>query len=181
MFVTSNWAFQMLVSVFWAINLGGLTTQRLRNDLARWWLLRSLPIRAMDMFKAEIGLSCIAGTLLSWLALAFSSKPFPFFLIAVVLLPLMVVNSALATAHDILRQSEARILLSPGIAEENVPKQNVEGIIRIVVSTLIPFGILTWFFVHPNQIVVGLATLPVAGLITFLNIRSLLASYRWIE
>ena len=180
MLVNSNWAVQLLAGGFWAINLGSLATQRLRNDLARWWLLRSLPIRAVDIFKAEVGLACVSGTLLSWLALVFIGKPFSLFLIAAALMPFLVVNSALATAHDILRKSEARILLSPSIAEENVPRQSVEGAIRTVISVLIPFGILIWFFAHPNQVLVGLACLPVAIFITIINIKGVLAAYRWV-
>jgi hypothetical protein len=41
----SNWAFQMVAAGVWTISVGGLTTRRLRSDLARWWLFRSLPVR----------------------------------------------------------------------------------------------------------------------------------------
>ena len=181
MFIGPNWGVQMLACGFWAIKMGNLATQRLRNDLARWWLLRSLPIRSSNVVKAEIGLSTLVGTFLSWMALAISNKPFPLYLFAGALLIFMTVNSALASAHDILRRSEARILLSPSIAEENVPQQSIEGIIRTVLTTLIPFGGLIWFFAHPDQILVGGITLMIAATITMFNLRTVPAAFRWIE
>ncbi len=181
MFIGPNWGVQMLACGFWAIKMGDLATQRLRNDLARWWLLRSLPIRSSNVVKAEIGLSTLVGTFLSWMALAISNKPFPLYLFAGALLIFMTVNSALASAHDILRRSEARILLSPSIAEENVPHQSIEGIIRTVLTTLIPFGGLIWFFAHPDQIMVGGIALMIAATITMFKLRTVPAAFRWIE
>ncbi len=181
MFISPNWGVQMLACGFWAIKIGNLATQRLRSDLARWWLLRSLPIRSSKVVMAEIGLSILLGTFLSWMALAISNKPFPLYLFAGALLVFMTVNSALATAHDILRRSEARILLSPSIAEENVPQQSIEGIIRTVLTALIPFGGLIWLFAHPDQILVGFISLMIAGIITIINFRSVPAAFRWIE
>lgn len=52
-------------------------------------------------------------------------------------------------ALDILRHSKARVLMPPSLAEENVPRQNIGGVVPWLISVLIPFGVLTWFFAHP--------------------------------
>jgi hypothetical protein len=181
MFRPSNWALQMVMAGVWAIRIGDLTTRRLRSDLARWWLLRSLPLRPEDLLKYELVLSCGIYVLVSWSALAFSNLTIVFGLYAAGLLPILDANAALAAAHDILRHSKARILMSPSLAEENVPRQNIGGMVRGLISVLIPFGILIWSYAYPRQPAWGAAAFPIALLITWLNRRAVLAAYRWIE
>ncbi len=48
-FLAPNWVVQLIIGGLWAVSLGGLATDRLRSDLARWWLLRSLPLRDSDL------------------------------------------------------------------------------------------------------------------------------------
>ena len=181
MFTASNWAQQIVIGGIWTLALGNLGTQRLRNDLAHWWLLRSLPTRAINLLSAEFGLSWGGGVLLGWLALAFSNMAVIPCLVAGTLLPFLAAASILGTAHDILNQSKVRVLMSPSIAEENVPRQNIEGVFWALVSVLIPFGMFSWFFTHPGQVLWGIATLPVALSITLLNVRATLSTYRWIN
>ena len=181
MFLTSNWTAQLVLGGLWTIALGSLATQRLRSDLARWWLLRSLPLRALALLRAEFGLAWGAGVLLSWLALAFSGKPLLTGLVGAALLPFLAANAILGSAQDILNHSEARLLLAPSIAEENVPNQNIGGVVRSLASVLVPLGMLCWSFTRPSQLIVGLAALPVAVFITDLNLRSVVSAYRWIR
>jgi hypothetical protein len=141
---------------------GKLTISRLRSDLARWWLLRSLPLRSVDLLKTELGLSWGFAVLLGWLALVLSGEGFLLCLVAAALLPFLAANSTLASTQDILNHSETRVLMSPSIAEENVPRQNIDGVIRALISVFIPLGMFSWYFVHPNQSIIGLAALPVA-------------------
>jgi hypothetical protein len=160
---------------------GKLTISRLQSDLARWWLLPSLPLRAVDLLKTELGLSWGFGVLLGWLALVLCGKGFLLCLVAGALLPFLAANSTLASAQDILNHSEARVLMSPSIAEENVPRQDIDGVIRALISIFIPLVMFSWYFVQPNQSIIGLAALPIALFITFLNAGAVLSAYRWIR
>lgn len=177
----SNWPAQLVLGGLWALTLGGLTTARLRNDLAHWWLLRSLPLRAAHLLMADLALACAPALGLSWLAAALSGQPPLLGLLAAALAPLLVASSALAAAHDILRHARVRDLMSPSIAAERVPQQSVEGVIRMVLSVIVPQGMLGWALIHPAQMGWALAALPVAGAITVINLRGAVAAYRWIE
>jgi hypothetical protein len=181
MFRASSWALQMVLAGLWTISLGSLTARRLRSDLARWWLLRSLPLRGSDLLTAELALSCGLGTLLGWLALAFSGRPLGPCLIAAALLPFLVISAALGSAHDILRHSKARFLMAPGIAEENVPQQNAGGVLQGLASVLLPAAILFWLWASPDRILAGPVALLLAAFIVILNLQSVLVAYRWIE
>ena len=181
MLFSSNWGLQLLAGSFWAINMGNLATQRLRNDLSRWWILRSLPLPRVDVIKMEIGLSCLGGILLTWLALAMSGRPFLLCIIAGMAIAFMAINSALATAQDILRRSKTRFLLSPSLGEENVPQQGVEGILRTVSLNLVPLGGLVWFLADPKQVFPALVAVIAAAVITIICLRTVPAAYKWIE
>jgi len=181
MLFSSSWGLQLLAGGFWAINFGSLATQRLRNDLSRWWVLRSLPFPRVDVIKMEIGLSCLGGILLSWLALAISGRPVLLCIISGVAIASMAINSALATAQDILRRSKTRLLLSPSLGEENVPQQSVEGIIRTVALNLIPLGGLVWLLADPKQVFPALVAGIAAIVTTIICLRTVPAAYKWIE
>ena len=181
MLFSASWGLQLLAGVFWAINMGNLATQRLRNDLSRWWVLRSLPFPRADVIEMEIGLSCLGGILLSWLALAISGRPFFLCIISGVAIGSMAINSALATAQDILRRSKTRLLLSPSLGEENVPQQSVEGIIRTVALNLVPLGGLVWFLADPIQVFPALIAGIAAIVTTIICLRTVPAAYKWIE
>jgi hypothetical protein len=180
MFLSTNFYLQLVFGGFWTIVLAGLTSHRLRNDLARWWLLRSLPLRMADLLVLEVGSSWGLGVLMGWLALAFTRLPLAYILIAAVLLPVLGANAALSNVYDILRRSKARELMSPSIAEENVPRQNVVGVLLGLVSVLIPFGILAWSLTQPAGLIFSLAALAVGAFITLLNWNLTLSAYRWI-
>jgi hypothetical protein len=181
MVFSTSWGLQLLAGSFWAINMGNLASQRLRNDLARWWIMRSLPFSGAGILKAEIGLSSLVGILISWLALAICSRPILVCILTGATFIFMAINSALATAQDILRRSETRILLSPSLGEENVPQQSVEGIIRTVILNLIPLGGLVWSLADPKQVFPALAALAVAGVITLFSLHNVPSAYKWIE
>jgi hypothetical protein len=181
MFSSSNQAIQILMVVLWTIYAGSITTRRLRNDLARWWLFRSLPLPTKDLFKDEIILSFVIYTLAGWLALLISRPTLIFGLLSALLLPILVINTALATAHDILRNSKARILMSPSLAEENVPRQGILGILQGLITILIPFGVLVLsssLFGHPEW---GAVAIPIAFIMMLLNRQTVLSAYHRIE
>ena len=181
MFSKTNWVVQLVAAGTWTIQAGTLTNRGARKDLSRWWLFRSLPIRIIDKIKADIALPMIGATLIGWLALFLSGQPFVPSLLEGILVPLLVVNAALANLHDIFRHVETRLLLTPGIAEENVPQSSVEGLLGLLVSTLFPYILVLWQIAHPAQTLAVMAAILVAGAIAFGLMRSVKAAYRWIE
>jgi hypothetical protein len=181
MFRPSNWAFQMVICGIWTISVGGLSTRRLRSDLARWWLLRSLPLQPGDLMRDEVLLSLGLCAVASETALVFSSLPAILGLYAAILLLVLVANATLAASYDILRHSKARLLMVPSLAEENVPRQEFWGVLEGLISVLIPFGMLAWSYAYPRQPLWGLMAFPVGVLIARFNIRRVLSAYRWIE
>jgi hypothetical protein len=152
----------------------------LRNDLARWWLLRSLPLRNSDLLLVQLGPACGLGLLLGWLAVALSGSPFIFRWLAAALLPFLVANAALGTARDIIDHAKARVLMTPALAEENIPRQDVQGVVTVLVSVGLPLGLLTWGSFHPGAVMWGVFSLPVAALIAVLLFQSVRSLYRWI-
>ena len=65
----SDWAIQLIMGGVWAILLGSLTTDHLRKDLARWWLLRSLPFQNAKLIASLLAPAWVGGVLLGWMAL----------------------------------------------------------------------------------------------------------------
>ena len=178
-FISSGWIVQLIMGGFWAVSLGSLTTDRLRSDLARWWLLRSLPFQNSRLVLSLLVPSWVAGVLLGWLALALINPPFGWLTAA--LLPFLAACAALGSAHNILDHAKTRILMTPGVAEENVPRQNVQGAIIILITVGIPLGLLTWSNSHSGGYILGLLSLPVAVVITILLFESVIRVYRWIK
>jgi hypothetical protein len=179
-FLAPGWVVQLIIGGIWSVSLGSLVTSRLRSDLARWWLLRSLPLRDSDLLLAQLGPACGLGVLLSWLALALANPPSSFGWLAAVLIPFLVVSTALGSARDILDHARARVLMTPGLAEENVPRQDIQGVLTILISVGLPLGLLAWGSFHPGGLMWMLLSLPVAALITVVNFKSALSVYRWI-
>jgi hypothetical protein len=179
-FLTPGWVVRLIIGGLWAVSLGDLATGRLRSDLARWWLLRSLPLRDSDLLLAQLGPACVLGLLLGWLALALTGPPASFGWLAAALLPFLVAVAALGTARDILDHAQARLLLTPGLAEENVPRQDIQGVLTVLISVALPLGLLVWGSSLSNGLFWGLLSLPAAALITVLLFQSVRSVYRWI-
>ncbi len=106
-FLSSGWVVQLILGGFWAVLLGSLSTNQLRGDLARWWLLRSLPFQNSKLILSLLGPSWTLGVLIGWLALALTNPPFTWLFIA--LLPFLAACAALASAHNILENAKTRI------------------------------------------------------------------------
>jgi hypothetical protein len=109
-----------------------------------------------------------------------ANPPSPFGWLAAALLPFLVVSAALGSARDILDHAKARVLMAPGLAEENVPSLDIQGVFSILISAGLPLGMLAWGNFHPGGLMWALISLPAAALITVLNLKSVLSVYRWI-
>jgi len=180
-FLAPGWGVQLIIGGIWAVSMGVLATDRLRSDLARWWLLRSLPLPASHLLLAQLGPACGLGIVLGWLALALARPPSSFGWLAAALLPFLVASAALGSARDTLDHARARVLMTPAMAEENVPRQDIQGMLTVLVSVGIPLGLLSWGSFHPGGLVWGLLSLPAAALISILIFQSVLIVYRWIK
>jgi hypothetical protein len=181
MFMSSSWGLQMLAAGIWTFNMSALGARRLRSDLGRWWLFRSLPLPAAQLLKGELLFGWALATLTGWLGLALSGRGFSSGLLALLLLPLLAGNAAMAAASDILRQSQGSSLMAPSLGEENVPRPGFWGQVQALASVLLPFGILIWASGSANWVIGGAAAFAVAALVTWLNRRSLLSAYRWVR
>jgi hypothetical protein len=179
-FLAPDWGMQLILGGLWAVSLGELATKNLRRDLAHWWLLRSLPLQNSKLLLAQLGPACGLGLMLGWLALALVGLPQPFDWLAVALLPFLVASAALGSARDILNRANVQTLMAPGLAEENVPGQDIQGVLIILLSVGLPLGLLAWGNFHLVGLVWALLSLPIAILLTFFNFKSALSAYRWL-
>jgi hypothetical protein len=181
MFRVSSLALQMLLAAVWTLVLGGFLTVQLRHELAHWWLLRSLPLKAGALLGQALGLAGGLAVVVGWLGLAGSDMPPIGTWAAALTVPLMVSSVAMASSADVLRRSHARVLMSPSLADENVPKPGVAGAVHGLVSVLVPFGIIVGSLYLPGASVWGLAGLAVGALIARVNAHTLLAAYRRMD
>ena len=180
-FLATGWVVKLIIGTLWAISLGSLVTDRLRNDMARWWLLRSLPVRNSVLLITQLGSACGLGLLLGWLALALTNPPSPYGWLTAALLPFLVTNTALGSARDILVHTKARVLMAPNLAEENVPRQDIQGALIMLVSVGLPLGMMVRGMFYPDGLLWSLLSLPTAALITIWIFKSTLSVYRWIS
>jgi hypothetical protein len=181
MFRTSSVVLQLVIAGVWTVNMGGFMTARLRNDLAHWWLWRGLPLRAENLFAEELAYSWGLAVILGWLGLLVSDMVAPAVLAAAMLLPLLAAIVAMTSAADVLRHARSRVLMSPSLADENVPRVGVGGVILGLVSVLAPFGMLAWTAGAPGGVSGSLAVVPIGLAIAWLHRRGLLAAYQGME
>ena len=176
---SSGWIVQLIMGGVWAILLGSLTTDHLRKDLARWWLLRSLPFQNTKLTASLLAPAWAGGVLLGWMALVLV-RPSSAWLIAAII-PLLVASAALGSTLSILEHTKSRILMTPSLAEENVPHQGIQGVITILISVGLPLVLLTLGNGQPGGLVLGLLSLLLSILITTFLANSVLRTYRWIS
>ncbi|MCX5887998.1 MAG: hypothetical protein NTY36_00935, partial [Deltaproteobacteria bacterium] len=59
-------------------------------------------------------------------------------------------------------------------------RQDIQGVLIVLISVGLPLGLLAWGRFHPGGLVWGLMSLPVAALIAVLMFQSVRSVYRWI-
>jgi hypothetical protein len=96
------------------------------------------------------------------------------------LLPFLAACAVLGTAYSILEHAQARLLMTPAWAEENVPRQDVQGVITILITVGLPLAMLLWDLSQPGVLFWGLLSLPAAILITTILSQLVLRAYRWM-
>ncbi len=180
-FLAPGWLVKVVIGAVWAVSLGTLTTDRLRSDLARWWLLRSLPLGTSALVAAELGPACVLAVLLGWVALALVPPPSAFGWLAAALLPFLIAIAALGSARDILDHARARLLLTPAQGEENVPRQDIQGALTVFIAVGVPLTLLVWGGSFSGGLFFALLALPFAALIAVLLFRAVCLTYREIR
>lgn len=180
-FLIPDGILRLVVWGVWTVSLGGVVTQRLRNDLARWWILRALPFSHREIIWAEMGVASGVAVICGWLALWVSGPTLETGGLWLVLVPLLVVNVALGAMQDILHQSKARALLSPSIADENVPQQHLSGILPGLIVVLGVVGLLQWGQGVASLPMLSLGAIALAGVAIFYNLLGAESAFRWIE
>jgi hypothetical protein len=176
---SSGWNVQMIMGGGWAILLGSLTTDHLRKDLARWWLLRSLPFQNSKLIASLLAPAWVGGVLLGWMALILV-HPSSGWLIAAIL-PFLVASAALGSTLSILEHTKSRILMTPSLAEENVPHQGIQGVITILISVGLPLVLLILSNNQSGGLMLGLLSLLLSILSTSFLAKSVLRTYRWVS
>jgi len=181
-FIPGNYAIQGFSTLFWVVTFSGLATRRLRSDLARWWIIRSTPMRIERILFGELALSCLFAVLVGWVGLFFLFwLPWDFRIICFLCLPFITASVALSAANDIFRRSKARTLMSPSIGEENVPSVNLWGIIGGFVSAAIPLISISWSIMNPGQVMWQYFALPISISLAAINAQTAINSYEHIE
>ncbi len=111
---------QILIFFAWLLSLGNRATSRLSTDLSNWWLLRSLPFPANHLLFMEVVMPWCLMVLCGWLAVGMGGARLGEFRLTVsVLIPPAYLSIGLVAVYDLLRNSNASMLLNgnvPGIS-----------------------------------------------------------------
>jgi hypothetical protein len=180
-FYSPTWQIKLMAAGMWSLAVGSLTTRQLRSDLARWWILRSLPVGAAALLRAELRLAWMVVVLMGWLAILISHLKPVDLVLAVILLPFLVANTALAATVDILRCAIVRAIMSPSIAEENVPPVDIWGVVGGIISVLVPLGLLLVAITYPRFMFVGVVAVILAVVIGRITFREAIRAFNAVR
>jgi hypothetical protein len=97
-------------------NLAKNMTTRLRADLSRWWLLRSLPFNSTNLLLTEMALPGILATLIGWAAFGIAAAVGGIAVPPAILVPFLVAIAGLSGAADIARKSKTAELMTGSAA-----------------------------------------------------------------
>ena len=172
MFFSPGWQVKLILGAIWALAVGLLLTRRLRSDLARWWILRSLPVKATTLLRLEIRLPWTLVVWIGWLCAFGSPAQLGLKLLAVAMIPFLAASAGFAVASDILGRCQARTIMSPSIAEENIPTLDIKGALLSIACVLVPYGMLLTLAAHPAQAELGIIALALSIALTWLTHRS---------
>jgi hypothetical protein len=119
-FLAPDFSSRILILFFWVIAVGQRTISRLRADLRNWWVLRSLPFHTESLLLAELAIPWGLTVSIGWLAIIFGGNGLGASRLSLTLLmPPVCMILSLISAYDVLRQSNAAMLLNgnvPGIS-----------------------------------------------------------------
>ena len=141
-FIAPSWQLALVSAGMWTLAVGSLATTRLRSDLARWWMLRSLPVKPSALLRGELRLAWTMVVWLGWLSALVAPTQGAIKIYALMMMPFLAGSAGFAAAYDILHRCQAGAIMSPSIAEENIPQVDIWGALLGLVSVLAPLGTL---------------------------------------
>lgn len=137
-FLAPDFNSRILILFYWLITVGQRTTSRLRADLTNWWMLRSLPFHAESLLLGELAAPWVLTVAIGWLAIIFGGGGLGVSRLSTILLiPPVCLILSLISAYDVLRQSNAGMLLNG-----NVPVISWRAILGGMLCLTIPAGII---------------------------------------
>ena len=152
-----GWAPRSLAAAIWCIVAGQAATLRLRNDLARWSILRQLPFKADRLLIANLVAPwslCLLLTGLGLLSSAILNGGNRIELL--VLAPSTTAVVVMVAAYDVLRQCQVSSLLIGASGEVSA-----RGALLAFISAAIPVGLVYWLagggFPLEMSVLLGLA------------------------
>jgi hypothetical protein len=166
---------RILILFYWLIVVGERTTSRLRADLRNWWMLRSLPFHAESLLLGELSIPWSMTVAIAWLAMiagggALGAARLSLFL----LIPPVCLILSLTSAYDVLRQSNAGMLLNG-----NVPGISWRGLLGGMLCLAIPAG--TIGLLHPLQWIGLFLALAASVILAYAAWRMAAKEYRSIS
>lgn len=112
-FLVPDYKIGSIFIFYWTLQVVQYTSERFRNDLGQWWIIKSLPVPRRQIILFDILRPSMVIMLLTWTAcwigIALNVNVDPSLFIVV---PFLIVGIALFAAFDLLRQSRSENLLN---------------------------------------------------------------------
>lgn len=145
----SDWAAGALALVYWALLVAQQSTQPLKNDLAKWWLFRQLPVSAREAVSAELTIPWLRAVLIAWAslftadALKLAGMPAIFganwgLFLGLALLAIFLIRCiSLIGTLDMLRQAKSALVLAGESPQVGTFSLFLGGGIALVIALLV--------------------------------------------
>jgi hypothetical protein len=177
-FMAPSWQLALVSAGMWTLAVGSLATTRLRSDLARWWMLRSLPVKPAALLRGELRLAWTGVVWLGWLSALVAPTQGTIKLYVLLMMPFLAASAGFAAAYDILHRCQARAIMSPSIAEENIPQVDIWGALLGLVSVLTPLGVLLAVAGLPGWDKLGAGAVLLAAGLAWFNYQQAVKAFR---
>lgn len=166
---------RILILFYWLITVGQRTTSRLRADLPNSWMLRSLPFHAEHLLVGELAIPWGLTVAIGWLAVILGGGGLGASRLSMILLipPICMILSFIS-AYDVLRQSNAGMLLNG-----DVPLISWRAILGGMLCLTIPAGII--WLLRPFQWFGVFLALTTSLVLAYGTWRMAATKYRWIS
>lgn len=158
---------RMLALGFWSLQVGKVTSARLRSDLSVWPLTRQLPVTARSLLVLDAAPSLGLALVLSLAALGAGAAAGAPAWAWVLVLPGAAISAAGSAAYDILRRARADLLMNG-----SAPAVSSTGIIMGAACVLAPAAGLLWMPGPAGLLAAVAGSLALAGLCLRLAERS---------
>jgi len=181
MILAPDWGARLWAFAIWTLSVSQRCTERLRADLKVWTITRQLPFSGQEILAAQVATPVLGITLLSWLAMGFSSwLGFSSVISLLVLAPVAIVCIAFTAAFDILRQCHSSDLLAGQVAD-----LGAGGVVLGIILAGTPLVMVSWLAHRINTAgvywLIALGGLALGVGISYVVWRLTAATYRNIN